>query len=296
LFAELTNEAGEAPMRLLLLLLCLAPPLFAIDLEDVDRDTLRYVRLALLKDEVRKHFGLRIGEFESLDQALTVNLGGSPLLLVRLGQKAAAVRICTEDKTDTADVHLFIEVETRIEAAPLLDDAFVAVRCLVSEDGPQKTRLLRIKDGKLQLCLAWISVEQRELERGRYEIRTTRTLAGPTLKLIEKTEYLLDGKRVDGALAERKTTMDDTAEALTFGAVQDSPISVTQHCAIARRLERDALNEAALHHAHAALDQAKAERLADDDARCLEAQALSAKLEARLRPIVVEGDSSGSGK
>jgi hypothetical protein len=278
-------------MRLLLLLLCLAPPLFAIDLEDVDRDTLRYVRLALLKDDVRKHFGLRIGDFESLDQALTVKLDGSPLLLIRLETKAAAVLIRT-GKADTAGAHLFFEVETRIEAEAQIEGTFAAVRCLTSEDGPQKTRLLRLKQDELQLCLSWISTERQTLEAGRYEIKTKRVLAtGP--KLMETIEYLLDGKRVDGGLAERTTTLDDGADGLEFGAVADAPVSVTRHCAIARRLERDALNEAALHHAHAALEQAKVENLADDDARNLEAQALAAKLEARLRPAVVEREKSG---
>jgi hypothetical protein len=278
-------------MRLLLLMLCLAPPLFAIDLEDVDRDTLRYVRLALLKDDVRKHFGLRIGDFESLDQALTVKLDGSPLLLIRLETKAAAVLIRT-GKADTAGAHLFFEVETRIEAEAQIEGAFAAVRCLTSEDGPQKTRLLRLKQDELQLCLSWISMERQTLEAGRYQIKTTRALAsGP--KLTETIEYLLDGRRVDGGFAERTTSLDDTADGLEYGAVADAPVSVTQHCAIARRLERDALNEAALHHARAALEQAKSENLADDDARNLEAQALAAKLEARLRPAVVEREKSG---
>lgn len=275
-------------MRLFLLLLVFTPPLFAIDLKDVDRDTLRYVRLALLKDDVRKHFGLRIGDFESLDQALTVTLDGSPLLIVRLDTKAAAITIHTDGDADVAGAHLFFEVESCIEADALFDGGFAAVRCLASENGPQKTRLLRLKKSALQLCLSWISAEQQSLEDGRYEIKTKRVLAtGP--QLVETTEYLLDGKRVEGGIATRMTPLKDAADALELGEATTSPVSVTQHCAIARYLERDALNEAALLHARAAQEQAKLDNLAEDDARFLEAQTLAAKLEARLRPAVVEG-------
>jgi hypothetical protein len=274
-------------MRALLLLLLLAPPLFAIDLKDVDRDTLRYVRLALLKDEVRQHFGLRIGEFESLDQALSVKLDRKPLLVLRLGTKAAAVQIEPDKSGDRAGTHLFFDVETRIDSEAVLDGAYVAVRCLTHADGPQCSRLLRLHGGKLQLCFTWTSAEELLLEDSRYRIETIRTLAtGPVL--VETTECTLDGNPVEGGFARSTTIFRDTAEGLIPAQVATSPISVTQHCAISRDLERDKLNAAALHHARAALDQADIDKLAADDGRRLEAHALIARLEARLRPAAVQ--------
>lgn len=274
-------------MRLLVLLMLLAPPLFAIDLKDVDRDTLRYVRLALLKDEVRQHFGLRIGDFESLDQALSVQLDGMPLLVLRSGTKGAAVRIEASKSGDSAGAHVFIDVETRIEAGGVLDDAYVAVSCRTQAGGPQRTRLVRRVGDKLQLCLTWTSAEELSLENARYLVKTTRVLvSGPVL--LETTNCTLDGKPVQGGEARNTTTLRDTAEGLEHGQVSASPISVAQHCAISRTLERDNLNEAALHHAKAALAQADADKLTADDGRRLEAQALIARLEARMRPAAVQ--------
>lgn len=273
-------------MRLLLILLVFAPALFAIDMKDVDRDTLRHVRLALLNDDVRRHFGLRVGDFETLDQALGLKLDDSQrVLLLRLRTKAAAVLIHTE-KTDRAGVHLFLEVETRITAETLLDGQFVALRCRTAEDKlPEKTRLLRLRDDKLQLCLEWTSHEEYLLEGGRYIERTTRALEkGDTLQLVEQREHLLDGKRLEGGLATRTTPLEDQPGGLISGTTTETPISISTHCALARALERQRLNEAALHHARLAQARAVAEKLAGDDTRKLEALSLAARLQARLRP------------
>jgi hypothetical protein len=215
---------------------------------------------------------------------LSVKLGDKPLLVIRAGTKAAAVRIQTDDRADTAGTHLFFELEGRMEALPVLDGACIEVRCPL-DAGAQRSRLLRLANEAPQLCLTWTSADQITLEAGRYVIKTTRVVAaGP--KLLETTECLLDNQRVDGGLARATTILDDTPAALVCSNITREPISVTQHCAIARRLERDGLNEAALHHARAALTQADADKLEAEDGRRLEARALMAKLEARLRPAV----------
>jgi len=272
-------------VRTLILLLLFAPAMHAIDLKDVDRDTLRYARLALLKDDVRKHFGLRVGDFEALDQAASLKLGTSPLVILRLGRKAAAITI-TEAGEDRAAAHLFVELEDQFNAEPLFEGRFVAVHC--ATDGARRTRLLRLHDEKLQLCHEWISAETATLEGGRYSIETTRELAAAPLRLLETTRHLLDARPVEGGLGTRTSSLLETETGLQAGAVTDAGISVTTHCAIARKLERDGLNEAALHHARQALHRCKAEQAPADDARYLESQALVARLEARLRPAVVE--------
>lgn len=274
-------------MRLLLVLILFAPSLLALDLKDVDRDTCRYVRLALLKDDVRKHFGLRIGDFESLDQAIAVRLTeDKQLLLLRMETKAAAVLIHT-DKNDRAGARLFIDVEPHVEAESLFDGQFVALRCRAAEAKlPEKTRLLRLDEGKLQLCLEWTSHEEYVLENSRYVETTTRMLEkAEGLQLVERREHLLDGKQLEGGLGIRTTPLEDRPEGLIFRTARESPVSVSTHCAIARGLERERLNEAALHHARLAEARAITEKLAGDDTRKLEAMALAAKLEARLRPV-----------
>jgi hypothetical protein len=274
-------------MRLLLILLLFAPGLFAIDMKDVDRDTLRHVRLALLEDKVRNHFGLRVGDFESLDQALDLKLADDKQLLVlRLKTKAAAVLIHT-GKADRVGVHLFIEVETRLSAEVLLDGRFAALRCRTADDTlPEKTRLLRLQQDKLQLCLEWISHEEYMLENGRYIEKTTRTLEqAEGLQLLERREHLLDGKLLEGGMATSTTPLQDRPEGLVAGVTSEKAISVSTHCALARALERDRLNEAALHHARLAQARALAGKLAGDDACKLEALSLTARLEARLRPV-----------
>ncbi|MCA8916583.1 MAG: hypothetical protein KDB90_14350 [Planctomycetes bacterium] len=280
-------------MRLLLILMLFAPGLFALDLKDVDRDTCRYVRLALLKDDVRKHFGLRIGDFESLDQALRVDVemgGASHLLVLRLGTKAAAVLILTDGKSDKAGEHCFIEVENALTAAAILDTSLATLDCRLGDSAlPVRSRLLRCQDGKLQVCFTWIRNEQLSLEKDRYTIETTRRIdqSDSGIRLVEETRYLLDGKQVDGGVESGTTELTDGEAGYSRGTVVESTIPLATHCAIARRLERDGLNDAALHHARAAKLRATLDNLADDDSRRLEAQALTARLEARLRRVEI---------
>jgi hypothetical protein len=280
-------------MRLLLILILFAPSLFALDMKDVDRDTCRYVRLALLKDDVRKHFGLRIGDFESLDQAVCVDVkmdGADQLLILRLDTKAAGVLMLTGGKTDKAGEHCFFTVEHALVPAAIVDGKYVTLACSVGDETlPIRSRLLRCQDGKPQVCFTWLSSEKLSLEAGRYTIETSRVIAKREggLSLAETTEFLLDGKRVEGGLESSTTELADHPDGLTSTTVKETPIAVTTHCAIARRLERDGLNDAALHHARAAKLRATLDKLAEDDARRLEAQTLTAKLEARLRPVEI---------
>ncbi|MCB9893286.1 MAG: hypothetical protein H6839_02430 [Planctomycetes bacterium] len=280
-------------MRLLLVLILFAPSLLALDLKDVDRDTCRYVRLALLKDDVRKHFGLRIGDFESLDQALRadVEMGTAKhLLVLRLGTKAAAVLIETDGRADKAGESCFFEVEHSLTIAEAPGGNHVSLACSIGEEAlPVRSRLLRYHEPKLQVCLTWTSREQLSLENDRYTIETTRTVENDDkgYRLRELTEYLLDGKRIEGGIESKDTALRDDDAGLSRGQVTETPVPVATHCAIARRLERDGLNDAALYHARAAKLRATLDKLAEDDARRLEAQALAAKLEARLRPVEV---------
>ena len=110
-------------MRLLILIMLLAPGLHALDTKDVDGDTLQDVRRALLKDEVRGHFGLRVGDFESLDQALRVKFDGAHLLCMRLGDKSAAVIIrAAPDAARTTDPIRSELRELGISLEPFGDD------------------------------------------------------------------------------------------------------------------------------------------------------------------------------
>ena len=276
-------------MRLILILILFAPALAAIDMKDVDRDTLRHVRLALLKDEVRKHFELRIGDFESLDQAVSadVKMGDAKRLVVlRLGHKAAAVLVEKTKQGDAAGAYCFMEVESRVELQARLDGEFVELRCRVTEDPlPERTRLLRLKDGKLQCCLTWTNAESKTWSTGRYERSTTRRFvkSDSELRIVEEVVYSLDGKPIDGGRSSAVTPLIDGDGGLTRGTRKDDAIPVTTHCAIARKLERDGLNDAALHHAMLASERADEEKLPKDDTRRLEAMALVARLEARLR-------------
>ena len=280
-------------MRLILILILFAPALCALDMKDVDRDTCRFVRLALLQDDVRAHFGLRIGDFESLDQALRVDVkmtDAKHLLLLCLKTKAAAVFIQTDGKMDRAGTFCFFEVEQTISASAVLDGLYVTVACKTNEDEtPVRTRLLRCLDGKPQVCLSWLSETRLALQNDRYLINTTRAITRNDggLLLQERTEYLLDNERVEGGLESSTTTLVDNADGFTLGHVEETPVAVATHCAIARRLERHGLNEAALHHARAAKLRATLDKLGEADTRRLEAQTLAARLEARLRTVEI---------
>lgn len=266
-------------MRLLLLILLFAPCLHALDTKDIDGDTLRDVRIALLKDEVRGHLGLRIGDFESLDQALRVKFDGAHLLCMRLGSKSAGVVI----RDAKPGVHLFTEVEGSLTLESF-DDTRAVLRCKI-EDDATRARLLRLRDGKLELAFTWISAESESLEGGRYRILITRELkqADDTLQLAETTRFELDGNAVEGGQAGRSWTLTDEGANLKRGKLIETPIAVTTHCSIARRLERDGFTEAALRHARLAESRADADKLREDDSRRLEALSLVTRLKARLR-------------
>ena len=163
---------------------------------------------------------------------------------------------------------------------------YVELRCRVGEDpNPERTRLLRLKDGKLECCLSWLNSESKTWNAGRYERTTTRRFVREDgeLRIIERVVYQLDGKPVEGGRSSALTPLLDSDTGLARGTRKDDAIPVSTHCAIARRLERDGLNDAALHHATRASEQADEQKLPKDDTRRLEAMALVAKLEARLR-------------
>ncbi|MBZ0134769.1 MAG: hypothetical protein K8I27_00180 [Planctomycetes bacterium] len=267
-------------MRLLFVMILCAPCLFALDTKDIDGDTLRSVRIALLKDEVRGHFGLRIGDFESLDQALRVKFDGAHLLCMRLGGNAACVII----RDSKPGAHLFMEIENSVRLAAF-DDCHVILRCNLADDGPERARLLRLHDGKLELCFTWTSSECEKLEGGRYTITTVRELRQEKtgLRLTEATSYALDGKQVEGGHAECAWDLLQCDAGLKRGDKTETRISVTTNCTIARRLERDNLTEAAYHHARLAEARAKAENFREDDSRRLDAMSLVTRLQARLR-------------
>ena len=284
-------------MRLLIVLLLFAPGMSAIDMTEVDRDTLRYVRIALLKDDVRKHFDLKIGDFEALDQAIRVDVAlgqAKEMVVLRLGNKCAGVLIETTKDGDRPGAHCFIAVESRVSAEARIQGEFVAIRCAVDtandEASPVRTRLLRLHNDKLQCCLTWLSSEERSWDDGRYKRATTRKLvrAQGKLKLIEETSYSLDSEPVEGARASCETLLLDTNECLQLAERTESCIPISSHCGFARRLERDGLNEAALYHAMLAFERANAKQLADDDCQRLEAMSLIARLEARMRRTEVE--------
>lgn len=276
-------------MRLFLILILFAPSLAALDMKQVDGDTLRYARLALLKDAVRKHFELKIGDFESLDQAVRVKIkmgDAEQIVILRLKEKAAAVLICDSKEGDAAGAYCFLEVESRIDVESVLTGEFVVVRCSTSDQPkPVRSRLLRFKNDKLLTCLSWLSSESESWNDGRYVKNTNRRLRRPgtELQLLTSVEYLLDNKPVDGGQCEATTPLLDKAGSLERGQSREDAISLTSHCALARKLEREGLNAAALHHATLANQRANSEQLPEDDTRRLEAMALVARLEARLR-------------
>jgi len=208
------------------------------------------------------------------------------LVVLRLGHKAAAVLVEKTKQGDAAGAYCFMEVESRVELQARLDGEFVELRCRVTEDPlPERTRLLRLKDGKLQCCLTWTNAESKTWSTGRYERSTTRRFvkSDSELRIVEEVVYSLDGKPIDGGRSSAVTPLIDGDGGLTRGTRKDDAIPVTTHCAIARKLERDGLNDAALHHATLAGERADEEKLPKDDTRRLEAMALVARLEARLR-------------
>ena len=267
-------------MRLLILIFLLAPCLHALDTKDVDGETLRDVRIALLKDKVRGHLGLRIGDFESLDQALRVKFDGAHLLCMRLGTKCAALIV----RDGQAGAHLLVAVERSL-SLKTFGDTRAIITCAVREEGPLRSRLIEMNDNALELQFTWTGAESTKLEEGRYVIAVNRELkaSGEMLKLVETTTYLLDGEQVDGGRAVRTWPLIESDGQLTCGAVAEAPMSVTANCAIARELERGGFAEAALHHAQLAKMQADKDKLRADDARRLEAMSLATRLNARLR-------------
>lgn len=268
-------------MRLLLLMLLFSPALHALDVRDIDAESLRLMRVALLKDDVRRHFSLRIGSFESLDQAEARAVDGVHVVNLRLAERAAAVVI----RANAAAEHLFYAVEGRVDCATI--GGLLLVRGRVFDGGPERTRVLRLKDGAVQMAMTFISDERESLEGGRYVISTRREVTARGTRLLETVTYALDGRRVDGGFGSCTWPLEDSAAGLALGKPEESAISVTTHCAIARKLERERFNEAALRHAKLAKARAEAERLSEDDTRLLDALGLVSRLQARLRRVEV---------
>lgn len=269
----------------------LAAPLGALDVQSIDGETLRYTRYVLLQDEVRNHFKLRIGAFEPLDQAilLDADLHGKSrkVVALRLGNELACVVMKTGDDEKIPEHWTFIEVEDEIEAKAGAGGIIVTSN-VDDEDAPdikERARYLKLKDDALRVMLTYVSKSETSYQDGRYVVRTTSRLTNDNfnMQLKKTTKYLLDDEPVPEGTATATYDLIEKVDSLKLKEISVKRFTVSTHCKIARRLEREGLNEAALFHAREAETLAKVSRLDASDPRNLDAISLVAKLEARLR-------------
>lgn len=267
-----------------------ASPLCALDSESVDGDTLRYTRHVLLQDEVRNHFKLRIGAYEPLDQAilLEAKLNGKTrkVVILRKDDQLACVVMKTGDDDKLADHWLFIDAEGDTSAHAGAGGIIIAGE-VSDKDRPglkQRTRYLGLGGDGLTVMLTYVSEEEVTYEDGRYVVRTTREMKTDNgLKLVETTEYLLDDEPIEEGASGITYELAENEGALHLEESTVTRFSVSTHCKVARRLEREGLNKPALYHARQARVLARLIRLEASDPRHLDAISLVAKLEARLR-------------
>lgn len=287
-------------MRWLLLLLC-CTHLAAVEIHGDDADTLRFTRLALLKQEIRDHLGVEVGKYIDLDHAwlgrgdFQGNGKAEAMVLLQRGTKRAALLF------DTADSELLARELTKHDGfvAPdvprHLGRAYAATIGTRTQDLGWGTRtlhelkLLGLHNGAFVEAVALTETTSVTCAANRY--RRSESAAwrddGDALVLQVTVTETLDGTALaEPAVGARRFTRGENG-LLRAPDRTEQPPDTTARLAIARKLDREGLTRVALAIAREAESAAAAHGIKESDARRLDARALIARLEAPRPEVTV---------
>lgn len=280
-------------MRWLLLLLCCSH-LAAVEIHGDDADTLRFTRLALLQKDVRDHLGVEVGKYLDLDHAWLgrgdFQGGGKAeaMILLQRGTKRAALLF------EIANSELLArELSTQQGfVAPAvrkhLGRAYAAATSTRTSELGWGTRtsheltLLGLHNGAFVEAAALTETASITCADGRYRRSESAVWRddGDALLLQVTVAETLDGTSLAEPSTITRRFTRDQAGRLRGAAGPEQPPDTTARLAIARKLEREGLAQAALAIARDAETAAAAHGIKESDARRLDARALIARLEA----------------
>jgi hypothetical protein len=275
-------------MRLLLLMLLCSPAVHAMDVEGV-----HYSRRTLLDESARKHLGCGVAEVAPLSECTVLSgdfdgNGKADKAAIVRRDKRVVIALFPDNADATAPAGVLALTEASTPAAAT--QAMPGRDCvrLETSDGKGETRsvqwrLLRWDGSAWVVALDFTRGTTRDSARGRFHRESTTSIeTGAKLELLTTSHDALDGVELPGSATRSATllTLKDGVYHKGASAGEETPIPTRVQ--LARTLEREGLVELALEQAQAAVDKAVREKLADNDARLLDARSLRQRLHARV--------------
>lgn len=275
-------------MRLLLLIVLCSPAVHAMDVEGV-----HFSRRTLLDEKARKHLGCGVAEVAPLSDCTVLKGdfdgdGKAGHAAVVRRDKQVVIAFFPADGKASAPAGILALTETTTPAAAT--QAMPGRACVRLEtsasDGETKSvrwRLLRWDGAAWTMALDFTRGTVRDSARGRFHRESTTSIeSGARLELVTTSHDALDGIELAGSATRTAAllTLKDGVYHKGASAGEETPIPTRVQ--LARTLEREGLVELALEQAQAAVDKAVREKLADNDARLLDARSLRQRLQARV--------------
>jgi len=262
-------------LRALLMIAILMPVALAAESAELDAESTRWARRALLHPEVRTHLQLEVAETAGLHTATRV--GDAMLLGTQAGTLLALFdgRRCVGWHAVSAEGQLRVHL-LRVDGTDL-----------VAVDDQLATRTLRtlLRPGPTWLTYApYVAAAVDELGGARVVRRSQTALAlddDAVLVTVTARDWIGDEALPDSRRETRVRLLPD-APPVTETVATPGVADLLRN---ARRLEREGLADAALTLAQEARDLARTTGLPDDDARLLDAQGLVRRLKARRSTI-----------
>ncbi len=275
------------PLAAILGGLCLAAlaPLRALE---GDADAKRWARRALLDETTRKHMNVEVGEVEPLTLALCAkgDFGAADEQAVVLRRDAATAVVIMRGTTPLGRCTFSTTGALVLATRKLAGHSWVLLDETSELAGASSTlrRLISLCDGQLSIRQSWVHAATVKIGK-RFVREQTSDLREQSDSLLLTTRIVdrLDGKAM--ADCESETVLKLTPQpdgSLRAEVDSDKPVPVAVRLRLARHLEREGLEEAALLLAREARQQST--RLPAEDARRLDAAGLVARLEARVVP------------
>lgn len=276
-------------MRVILLVLLCSTALSAMDIEGV-----RFARRTLLHEQARKHLDCGVGDVAHLG-ACTVLRGdfdgdGNPdFAAVTRRDKRVVVAVfpAAQDAAGPTGIMTLIE-DTAPEAAtqPMPGRDCVRLETTTEKDeaATRHWRLLRWDGAKWGHALEFTRQIARSAAKGRFSrVILTTIETGKRLELVTLSRDTLDGTELAGSTTQSASSLTLTKEgAYEKGPTEGEDTPVPTRVQLARTLEREGLVEIALEQARAAVEKAERDKLAENDARLLDARTLAQRLQARV--------------
>jgi hypothetical protein len=278
------------PVRLLIMLLTCPVALSAMDIEAV-----RFARRALLDAEARKHLQCGVGEVEHLSAChfakgdFDGDGKADEAALTRRDKKAVLALFAAgrEQASPTGIMLLSNEPDSSAAVQKMPGRDCLSVSIVARHEDTETTccRLFRW-DGKSWVqALEFNSSVTRTEARGRFrrETRTGIEVCDAKAELVMTSRDVLDGKELAGSATRTTVMLELTTEgAYCKGASAGEDTPIPTRVQLARTLEREGLDALALEQAEAALAKAERDKLAENDARLLDARALRQRLKTRV--------------